>query len=138
MIGTPSAAERAMVARCLLLSGLRIGSVDEIWTHNDAWRALVTLRMCMDAIRMLVRGQHSVQASYVKAIVMQDDDLTDTPFALDEVAEFLLNDPQGRHYWDSRVEDKHFPHRCPHCDAAAFVGFLQVWCKARCAPSKTR
>lgn len=138
MTEAPSEQERQVVARCLLVQGVLIGSVDDIWTHQSAWRALVTLRLCIKAIGMLYRGGHGVQASYIKAIVMQEDDLVGAPFCLDEMAEFLCDDAVARVYWDTRVLDRDFPHRCPHCGAAAYVGFLQVWCKARCAASKTR
>lgn len=138
MIDVPSAPERRLVARCLLDKGILIGNEEEIWTHQSAWRTLGTFRMCMEAIRMLYRGGHGVQASYVKAIVMQEDGLEGVPFALDEVAEFMLEDPECRMYWDGMLGDRHFPHRCPHCGAAAFIGLKEVWCKARCPESKTR
>lgn len=132
---TPSPQERELVGRCLLEQGVLIGSVDEVWTHPNASRALRTLRMCVDAIAELVRGGHGVKASYVKAVVMQTDGLSDFPFALDEVAEFLVEDGRARAYWDVRVPDRRrFPHRCPRCGAAAFVGFNLVDCKAGCRP----
>ncbi len=134
----PSPIERRLVARALLTGGVLIGNEDEIWTHSSALRALGTLRMCVEAIGMLYRGGHGIQPSYVKAIVMQEDGLSGAPFALEEVADFLLTDPEARAYWDGLLPDRHFPHRCPHCGAAAFIGFLQVWCKGRCPLSKTR
>lgn len=130
--------ERALVARALLESGILIGSVDEIWSHPSAYRALGTWRMCVEAITDLIGGGHGVQASFVKACVMQIDGLDSAPYALEEVAEFIVSDPIARMYWQSMVTDRDYPHRCPHCSAAAFVGFLQVDCKARCPASKPR
>jgi hypothetical protein len=134
----PTKIERALVARCLLESGVLIGTVDEIWTHPNAYRAFETWRMCVDAIVELIGGGHGVQSSFVKACVMQFDGLSGVPYALEEVAEFLVTDPVARMYWDGLTLDSHYPHRCPHCRAAAFVGFNQVDCKARCVASMPR
>jgi hypothetical protein len=134
----PSSRERYLVYRCLLTQGVLIGDEDEVWTHPSADRALVTLRLCVDAIRMLYRGGHGVQASYLKALVMQEDGLDGMPFALDEMAEFLVEDVEARNYWDSRMADDRWPHVCPFCGGAAYVGYLQVECKGRCPQSKTR
>lgn len=135
---TPSKIERALVARALLEGGVLIGSVDEIWTHPSAYRALGTWRMCIEAITDLIGGGHGVQPSFVKACVLQFDGISETPFALEEVADFIVSDPVARMYWQTLIPDVDYPHRCPHCSAAAFVGFLQVDCKARCVASKPR
>lgn len=37
---------------------------------------------------------------------------------------------------DVKECDEDFPHRCPHCEAAAFVGLTKVDCKAQCRRSK--
>ena len=94
--------------------------------------------MCVEALTELIGGGHAVQSSFIKACVMQTDGLGSAPYALEEVAEFLVEDPIARIYWDGRVRDGHYPHQCPHCHAAAFVGFLQVDCKARCRASTPR
>lgn len=135
---TPTKAEKMLIARCLLECGELIGSVDDIWTSPRAYRALTTWRMCIDAIVDLIGGSHAVQASFIKACVMQTDGISATPAFLEEIAEFLVSDTLARLYWQSLVSDKHFPHRCPHCNAAAFIGFLQVDCKARCPASVPR
>lgn len=132
MFEGPTQKEYRLVARCLLESGLQIGSYEEIWTSTQAWRALGTLRECMDAITLLIGGNHAVKASFVKACVMQADGISETPYVLDEMAEFLVSDDEARQYWQTMTGDDMFPHRCPHCKAAAYVGFLQVECKARC------
>jgi hypothetical protein len=126
------------VARCLIASGELYGDEDDVWTHHVAYRALATWRLCMEAISMLVRGKHAVQASYIKGIVMQEDGLADRPIFLDDIAEWMVEDAEARLYWQSLAPDERFPHRCPHCGSAAYVGFLQVSCKARCPSSKTR
>ena len=138
MIGEPTRIERALVARCLLETGLLIGSVDEIWSHPTAFRALGTWRMCIEAITELIGGGHGVQSSFVKACVMQFDGLGSVPFGLDDIAEFIVTDPVARMYWDGLTPDRHYPHRCPHCNAAAFVGFNLVDCKMRCPTSVPR
>lgn len=135
---TPTRAERMLIAKCLMENGLLIGSESEIWTHPRAFQALGTWRMCVDAITELIGGGHGVQASFVKACVLQTDGLNGVPYALEEVADFLVTDTMARLYWDALVTDRRFPHHCPHCGAAAFVGFLQVDCKARCAESVPR
>ncbi len=127
-----------LVARCLMESGLLIGSTDEIWSHPRAYRTLGTWRMCVDAITELIGGGHGIQASFVKACVLQTEGLGEVPFALEEVADFLVTDTMARLYWDSLVADRHYPHRCPHCGAAAFVGFNLVDCKAACPMSVPR
>lgn len=128
-----SAKEYRLVARCILESGILIGSYSDIWTHHYATEVLGTLRECIDAISLLIGGSHSVKASFVKACVMQADGLSKAPLFLDEVAEFLVEDDECRVYWQGMCLDDRFPHRCPHCNAAAFIGFLQVECKAKCA-----
>ncbi len=128
----PSPEEFRLVARCLLESGVLIGSPEEIWTHSSAFRALETLRECVDAIVQLIGGKHGVKASFVKACVMQADGLSEAPFCLDEVAEFLVHDGEARRYWQGHVSDDMYPHRCPVCGAAAFIGFLQIDCKGSC------
>lgn len=136
---TPTRVEKTLIARCLMESGLLIGDdAEQIWTHPWAARTLVTWRLCIDAIVELIGGRHGVQASFIKACVMQTDGLEGVPFALDDVAEFLVTDELARLYWDTLVEDARYPHRCPHCRSAAFVGFLQVDCKARCPASVPR
>lgn len=128
-----------LVARCLMESGLLIGDdIDQIWTHPSTFRALATWRMCIDAIVDIIGAKHAVQASFIKACVMQTDGLQSAPFALDDIAEFMVTDVMARLYWDALIGDDHYPHRCPHCGSAAFVGFLQVDCKSRCPASVPR
>lgn len=136
---SPSKSERELIGRCLLECGELIADdIDQVWTHPLAYRALKTWRLCVDAITELIGGGHGVQASFVKACVMQTDGLRDAPFLLDEIAEFMIIDGRARKYWDGLTVDKWFPHRCPHCRAAAFIGYLQVDCKARCKQSCPR
>jgi hypothetical protein len=135
----PSKAERSLIARCMMECGELIADDEEqVWTHHLPYKALVTWRMCIDAITELIGGGHGVQASFVKACVMQTEGLRDAPYLLDELAEFMIVDGRARKYWDSLTTDKWYPHRCPHCGAAAFVGFLQVDCKGRCTASCPR
>lgn len=133
MIRGPTDKEYRLVARCLIQQGVLIGSHEQIWTHQSAWRALGTWRECIDAVTLLIGGRHGVEASFVKACVMQADGLDGVPFCLDEVAEFMVEDAEARAYWQAVTPDDRFPHRCPQCGCAAFIGFLQVECKARCA-----
>lgn len=135
----PSRAERLLVGRAVMESGLLIAdNIEQVWTHPSAFRALATWRMCIEAIVEIIGEKHSVQASFIKAVVMQTDGLKGYPYALEELADFLVSDTLARLYWDALVGDRHYPHRCPHCSAAAFVGFLQVDCKARCPASVPR
>lgn len=116
-----------------MTEGILIGSVDEIWTHSAAYRALATWRHCMDAMQRLTDHGQGIFASWIKAIVMQDVGGDPVPFSLDELAEFMVTDSMARSYWTGCVKDDRFPHRCPLCKtAAAFVGFNQVECRARC------
>jgi hypothetical protein len=120
-------------------SGLLIADdVDQVWTNPTAFRALVTWRMCVDAIVELIGGRHGVQSSFVKACVLQTEGLKSMPFGLEEIADFLVTDTMARLYWDAMLADMRYPHRCPHCSSAAYVGFLQVDCKARCPASAPR
>lgn len=128
----PTDWEYRLIARCLIESDVLYGTHREIWTHTSAWRALATWRECIDTITMLIGDSHGVQASFIKACVMQADGISEAPFCLDEIAEFLVNDGEARKYWRVMCQDEMFPHSCPRCGAAAFVGFIQVDCKARC------
>lgn len=128
-----------LLGRCILESGLMIADdVDQLWTSPAMYRGLVTWRMCIDAIVELIGGRHGVQASFVKACVLQTDGLQAMPWGLEEIADFLVTDTMARLYWDALLGDTRYPHKCPHCNAAAFVGFLQVDCKARCPASVPR
>lgn len=98
-----------------------------------AEQVLGTFRECIDAITTLIGGGHGVRASFVKACVMQADGLGKTPYLLDDVAEFLITDQESRDYWQMMCQDDRFPHKCPQCGAAAFIGFLQIECKAQCS-----
>lgn len=138
-IAPPNVLERDHVARFLLTDMILIGSVDEIWTHQTAFRALATWRLCIQAIQRLVAARQSVLPSYVKAVVMQLPDVVDSPFALDEIAEFMVTDERVRRYWDGLVLDRNYPLRCPLCKVgAAYVGMNEVDCKSRCADLKRR
>lgn len=135
----PNASERRLIARCLFEGGVLIGSPDEIWSHSDAYRALGTWRECIDAITQLTDGKHMVRASFVKACVMQSEDLNgQVPFELETIADFVTSDSEARHYWDQLMADDRFPGRCPFCGAAAYIGFFQIECKSRCAKSIPR
>lgn len=129
----PTKTERTLVARCLMSAGILIGSEDEIWTHMSAARALQTMRLCVAAIQKLVSSKHGVQAAWIKAVVIQDIGKDPIPFALDEVAEFMVEDRMAREHWNTTVRDDHYPHTCPRCRiSAAFIGFNLIDCKARC------
>ena len=132
MVSEPNPKERRIVGRCLLEMAVLIGSVDEIWTDVAAYRALETLRMCVDAIRLLVNGKHAVKSSFVKSVVIQTNDLGGTPYCLDEVAEFIMTDGEARAYWDTQVPDELHPSKCPLCGAYAYVGLNEIDCKAGC------
>jgi hypothetical protein len=116
----------------MLQQGLLIGNEEEIWTHQNAWRALGTFRECVDAITLLIGGSHGVEASFVKACVMQAEGLAGTPYALDEIAEFMVTDSECRHYWQTQTNDDRFPDRCPFCGGAGWIGFNLIECKGRC------
>lgn len=132
-MASPSPIERDLVARCLTTQGLLIGSADFVWSTNLATRALETLRRCIDAIGRLVENGMAVYPAWIKAVVTERDPEGEFPFALDEMAEFLVEDARARSYWDATIIDDRFPHRCPHCRvSAAFIGFNLVHCKARC------
>ena len=135
----PTKIERMLVARALCEAGELIGSTDEIWSHPSAFRALATWRLCINAITALIAGKHGVQASFIKSHVMKHtagmSNLGSiTPFCLDSIAEFMVTDTMARLYWDSITNDPHYPQRCPRCGAAAFIGYTQIDCKARCKP----
>lgn len=128
----PTKRERWLVYRCLLTEGVLIGNEEEIWSVQAAYRALATMRLCIDAIERLIAIGFSVEETNVKSVVMQVDDLGDVPFVLDEMAHFLVIDSGARHYWQTRLRDEKFPHTCDRCGAAAYIGLNQVECKAGC------
>jgi hypothetical protein len=128
----PTKQERRHIWRCFLIKEILIGSEDDVWTAPSAYRALATLRHCMSAIKQLVDGQHGIEASFIKAIVMQTDGMGQMPFALDEVAEYLCEEHEARRWWQSQVSDSRFPHRCPECGSAAYIGLRLIECRANC------
>lgn len=121
-----------MVYRCLLTEGVLIGNEEEIWSVPAAYRTLVTMRLCIDAIGRLATAGFSVDETNVKSVVMQTDGLDGIPFVLDEMTHFLVDDPGARHYWQTRLHDEKFPHTCDRCGAAAYIGLNQIECKAGC------
>lgn len=130
-VDPPSAIEYELVARCLLSSGVLIGSPKEVWSHPGAARALRTMRRCVEVIEHLVASGSGITPSNIRAVVSRG--LYESPYCLEELAEFLVDDPRARAHWGSAVRDDMFPHRCPLCKrAAAFVGYNLVECKARC------
>lgn len=132
MIEQPTSAEAKLIARCLMENGILIGSQEDIWTHPSAFRALGTWKECIDAITLLIGGNHAVRPSFIKSCVMQADGISSVPFCLDEIAEFLVEDNEARLYWQSRCNDDMYPHKCHKCGCAAYIGFLTVECKAKC------
>lgn len=128
----PTAKEKYLIARFMTVYRHMSCSVDEVWTSQDAYVALTTWRYCVDAIDELVKGNHGVQPSFIKAYVMQLTTIPSTPRFLDDMAEFITDDQVARAYWDSILKDSHYPHSCPNCGSAAFIGFLQIDCKASC------
>lgn len=128
----PSSEERWIVWKCLMDNGLLIGSLDEVWTHRNAWLLLTTLRECMDAISLIVGAGIAVHSETIKSCVMQSDGMDTAPFGLSYMAEFLYEDNRARTYWQSMTPDDKFPHKCPYCKSAAFIGFNMVDCKAKC------
>lgn len=130
----PSKIEKRHVWRAILIQDVMIISEEDLWAnHPIAFRALVTMRLCMDAIQRLIDGQHEVNAGFVKAVVMQGDDMDgEVPFMLDEMAEYLMTDEEARRWWQSQIADSRYPHRCPFCSAAAYIGFNQIECRALC------
>ncbi len=121
------------MARCLADQGvILVESLEEVWYTGLGPRALGTWRECVDAITLLIGGGHAVQASFIKACVMQADGISEIPFCLDEVAEFLVDDHEARAYWQDMLPDERFPHLCPACGAAAYWGYNVIECKAGC------
>lgn len=135
----PTGSERFLLGRCILDANLLFADdVEQVWSQPTAFKALVTWRLCIDAIVELIGGRHGIQASFIQACVMQTDGLKSAPIWLEEISEYLVSNTLARLYWTALISDAHYPHRCPHCSAAAYVGFLQVECKARCSASTPR
>lgn len=129
----PSLKEQHLLSRCLIEAGVfPETSTRQLWGSPLAWVAYSTWRECLDALTILIGGGHGVEASFVKACVMQADGISEVPYCLDEIAEFMVDDAEARAYWQQLCQDDMFPHVCPRCGAAAFVGFLIVECKAQC------
>lgn len=132
-IRPPTLGESRVIVKFLIEKEMLGCSPDEVWQHGSAWRLLGTLRECIDAITLLIGGSHSVKASFIQACVMQADGISEVPFFLAELSEFLVEDGEARRFWQGMCTDDRFPHRCPRCGAAAFIGFLQVECKSQCS-----
>ena len=128
----PTQEERWIVWRCLLEGGLLIGSIDEVWTHQHAWNTFKTLHECMDALELIINANLSVNAITIRACVLQSDNVSSMPFAMREMSEFLVENDRARNYWQTHIATNMHPHRCPHCGAAAFIGFNLIDCLARC------
>ncbi len=133
---SPSYGERLIVAGAMLESGELIGSLEEIWTHPLAYKCLDSLRLCVVGIQRLVASKQAVDANNIRAVVMYHNGFNVPPYMLDDLAEYLVTNPYGKLHWQQSVPDSMFPHKCPFCQAAAFIGFLQVECKANCDGAK--
>jgi hypothetical protein len=129
---SPSYGEKLIVAGAMMECGELIGSLEEIWTHPLAYKCLGTLRLCVEGIQRLVASKQAVDADSIKAVVMYHNGFQPAPYMLSDLAEYLTVNSYARLHWSTQVPDSMFPHRCPFCSAAAFIGFLQIECKNDC------
>lgn len=116
---------------CLIDAGALVGSVDEIMSTKMGREAHVTLRMCVDAVRYLIERKMALSRQNLKLIVCSE--CTSPPPNIDEMAAFFVDNKLARKFWRGRIQDPDlFPHVCPLCGGAAFIGFAQVDCRSRC------
>ena len=127
----PDPEEREIIAELMMSTGALIGTVDQIWTHPSSGRALVTMRRAIRAIDHLVRLGRALGATRVKMAItaLAEEGDEEYPFMLDETVKHLLEDGHARTYWDMLMPTKDYPHVCPRCGHACFIGFLQIDCK---------
>lgn len=128
----PTPAERRLVYRCFLHQMILLGNEEEIWSVPDAWRMLNTLRSCVSGIEALTKVGFPVTPDGVMSATLLQVGVGPEPFHLADMAVHLCEDDEARLYWQTQLNDEKFPHRCPNCGAAAYVGFNQVDCRARC------
>ena len=131
----PTNQERLVLWEMMLRSQALSGGLDEVWRHPATWRALGTMRRAVRSLDGLARLGRAVAASRVKRGMeglpfLEGEE--DPPFMLDEVVEHLLCDGRAKDYWMRLMPDERFPHQCPLCGLAAFVGFTQVECRHGC------
>ena len=124
---------RSLTARCLLESGILMGSTEEILGHDIGKASLRTFDLCVEAAVHLMTRKLTVSPSFV---VMAAQSMTDPGeefmVCIDEVSVFVVKDRYARKFWEAFVRDERFPHRCHVCGSAGFVGFNQVECKGSC------
>lgn len=134
----PTKAERHLVYRCLLTRHGLIGDEDDMWASPFAPPVLKALRTCVRAILNLIENREGVYASSIKMRVTSWWG-TSAVGGLDEMADFLVDDREAREYWQGLQPDSRYPHTCPLCGRSpAYVGFLTVECRSKCASSSSR
>jgi hypothetical protein len=128
----PSPKEKRIITRCMNEQDVVYGDTEYIWSQPSAYRMLATMRLCLDAIVNLANMHHEVNPSFIVAVVMQTNDMGEPPFGLTEMAEHLCTNTDARAYWVSMMTDGQYPHRCPFCGAAAYIGLRMIECKSEC------
>ena len=123
------AREREIVADIMASAENLIGSVDDLWTHPSARRIHTTLGLVVLGLFELVAAGRAIGMSRLRTAVYGIAPRGSELYALDEVMQHLMTDPKARCFWDDLMPDKSYPHRCPRCSLAAFVGFNRVSCK---------
>lgn len=128
----PTQKEKRLVWRCMNDQDIHYGDQDYIWSQGSAYQLLVTLRLCVESIVHLTNMHNEVTPDFVKTVVIQTNDLEGLPFCLDEMSMFLCIDAEAKSYWSTFCFDGAFPHKCPFCGAAAYIGLRMVDCRAMC------
>lgn len=132
-VGAERIARRArrLVASCLLEEGILIGSLDDIMGHHLFPMALFTFRECNSAIEYILENRMSLTKQNIRLIA--NSHTQSRLEYLDEIVDLCLNNTLARMFWRSRVPDPElYPHRCPDCLGAAFIGIVSIDCRSRC------
>lgn len=125
--------ERRLVSRCLLESSVLICSEDDMLHHPLGFSGLVAFRFCVSSIGVLLSKKVAVSQPNVKltAIIEYGGELANIPL-INELSTFCVDDNAARAFWRGRIPMGSYPHMCPQCDSACFIGFNQIDCRLRC------
>lgn len=135
MIYTPPNTEESWIVwNCFLQFGILLGSEEEVWSHQFAFAGLKTMRLLVETIKFFAKENQEISVYNLETYLLKNNvEFNNDQYSYSsEMSDFLIYNPRARVYWQSLLKDDKFPHLCPFCGRAAYIGFMQIECKAKC------